>query len=270
MSFAPRELTADQLRRVCAPGDMDFQSTAELEQLDEIIGQERATRAIEFGLDIPYYGYNIYALGPGGAGKTTTIAQYLERKAATRPVPNDWGYVNNFARPDEPCALRLPPGGGAHLRDRLDKLLTSFEDLLPKAFESENYNQHHKELVQELEQKRDTVVQNMEAFARVRGFAIVQTPMGLLFAPLIEGKAATREQFEALPDPERLAFEAHEPIIREEMEKTLREVKSLNDEAASRLQNLDREIASTTVGPSFDELQAQYAEWDEVVTYLTG
>ncbi len=269
MSFAPRELTADQLRRVCAPGDMDFQSTAELEQLDEIIGQERATRAIEFGLDIPYYGYNIYALGPGGAGKTTTIAQYLERKAATRPVPNDWGYVNNFARPDEPSALRLPPGGGARLRDRLDKLLTGFEDLLPKAFESENYNQHHKELVQELEQKRDTVVQNMEAFARVRGFAIVQTPMGLLFAPLIEGKAATREQFEALPEPERLAFEAHEPIIREEMEKTLREVKSLNDEAASRLQNLDREIASTTVGPSFDELQAQYAEWDEVVTYLT-
>ena len=54
MSFAPRELTADQLRRVCAPGDMDFQSTAELEQLDEIIGQERATRAIEFGLDVPY------------------------------------------------------------------------------------------------------------------------------------------------------------------------------------------------------------------------
>ena len=268
MSFTPRELTADQLRRVCAPGDMDFQSTAELEQLDEIIGQERATRAIEFGLDIPYYGYNIYALGPGGAGKTTTIAQYLERKAATRPVPNDWGYVNNFARPDEPCALRLPPGGGAQLRDRLDKLLTGFEDLLPKAFESENYNQHHKELVQELEQKRDTVVQNMEAFARVRGFAIVQTPMGLLFAPLIEGKAATREQFEALPEPERLAFEAHEPIIREEMEKTLREVKSLNDEAASRLQNLDREIASVTVGPGFDEIQAQYAGWDEVVAYL--
>ena len=112
MSNLPRELTADQLRRACAPADLPFQSTDELEQLNEIIGQERATRAIEFGLDIPSYGYNIYALGPSGAGKTTTIAKYLERKAAERPVPNDWGYVNNFVRPDEPLALRLPPGGG--------------------------------------------------------------------------------------------------------------------------------------------------------------
>ena len=112
MSFTPRELSADQLRRVCDPGDMDFQSTAELEQLDEIIGQEHATRAIEFGLDIPYYGYNIYALGPAGAGKTTTLEQYLARKAVTRPTPNDWGYVNNFARPDEPraCACRRAAG----------------------------------------------------------------------------------------------------------------------------------------------------------------
>ena len=268
MSSTPRELTADQLRRLCAPDDMDFQSTAELEQLDEIIGQERATRAIEFGLDIPYYGYNIYALGPAGAGKTTTIEQYLERQAATRPLPNDWGYVNNFDRPDEPHALRLPPGGGVKLRDQLDKLLKSLEELLPKAFESENYSEHRKELVQELEQKRQALVQNMEAFARVRGFAILQTPMGLLFAPLIDGKAATREQFEALPEPERLSFEAHEPVIREEMEKTLREVKTLNDEAAIRLQNLDREIASVTVSPGFDELQAQYTEWDEIVAYL--
>ncbi|MFN2168112.1 MAG: ATP-dependent protease, partial [Anaerolineae bacterium] len=100
MSTTPRELTAEQLRRICAPTDLTFQTTAELEELTEIIGQERATRAIEFGLDIPYYGYNIYALGPAGAGKTTTITQYLERKAATRPVPNDWGYVNNFTTPD--------------------------------------------------------------------------------------------------------------------------------------------------------------------------
>jgi lon-related putative ATP-dependent protease len=268
MSLTPRELTADQLRRVCDPGEMAFQSTAELEQLDEIIGQERATRAIEFGLDIPYYGYNIYALGPAGAGKTTTLEQYLARKAVTRPTPNDWGYVNNFDRPDEPCALRLPSGGGVTLRDRLDKLLKDLEELLPKAFESENYNEHRKDLVQELEQKRQALVQNMEAFARVRGFAIMQTPMGLLFAPLIDGKAATREQFEALPEPDRLAFEAHEPVIREEMEKTLREVKALNDEAASRLQNLDREIASVTISPGFDEIEAQYAEWNEVVAYL--
>jgi predicted ATP-dependent protease len=262
------ELTADQLRRACFPVDLAFQSTDELEQLNEIIGQERATRAIEFGLDIPSYGYNIYALGPSGAGKTTTIAKYLERKAAGRPVPNDWGYVNNFQRPDEPLALRLPPGGGRTLRDRFDALLKVLEEQLPKAFESENYEQHRKDLVKELEQRRQNVSQNMEAFARVRGFTIMQTPMGLLFAPLIDGKAATSEQFQQLPIEEQHAYEAKEPELREEMEKTLRELKALGEEAANLLQNLDREIAAATIGPGFDQLQADYAEWDEVVGYL--
>lgn len=268
MSILPRELTADQLRRSCAPTDLAFHSTDELEQLDEIIGQDRATRAIEFGLDIPSYGYNIYALGPAGAGKTTTIAQYLERQAAARPVPNDWGYVNNFLRPDEPLALRLPPGGGRQLRDRFDALLNKLEEQLPKAFESENYEEHRKELVKELDQRRQFVSENMEAFARVRGFAIIQTPMGLLFAPLIDGKAATSEQFQQLPAEEQKAYEAKEPELRAEMEKTLREIKAINDEAASRLQNLDREIAAATIGPGFDELQADYAQWEEVVQYL--
>jgi len=270
MSNLPRELTADQLRRTCAPADLSFQSTDELEQLNEIIGQERATRAIEFGLDIPSYGYNIYALGPSGAGKTTTIAKYLERKAAERPVPNDWGYVNNFVRPDEPLALRLPPGGGRSLRDRFDALLTVLEEQLPKAFESENYEQHRKEMVEELEQRRQQVLESMETFARERGFAIVQMPMGLLFAPLIDGKAATPEQFEQLPVDQQKAYQAQEPELRTEMERSLRELKILSDEAASRLQNLDREIAAATVGPGFDELQADYAAWDEVIEYLAA
>lgn len=268
MSNPPRELTADQLRRACLPADLAFQSTDELEQLNEIIGQERATRAIEFGLDIPSYGYNIYTLGPSGAGKTTTIAKYLERKAAGRPVPNDWGYVNNFQRPDEPLALRLPPGGGRTLRDRFDALLKVLEEQLPKAFESENYEQHRKDLVKDLELRRQNVSENMEAFARVRGFTIVQTPMGLLFAPLIDGKAATGEQFQQLPVEEQRAYEAKEPELRTEMEKTLRELKALGEEAANLLQNLDREIAAATIGPGFDQLQADYGEWEEVVEYL--
>jgi len=66
-----KELPAQKLRRVCDPGQFEFTSTEELPELEEIIGQERATRAIDFGIDIPCYGYNIYALGPAGAGKMT-------------------------------------------------------------------------------------------------------------------------------------------------------------------------------------------------------
>ncbi len=268
MPISPRELTADQLRRTCCTDEMPFQSTAELEELTDIIGQERATRAIEFGLDIPYYGYNIYALGPAGAGKTTTIIKYLQLKAATRPVPNDWGYVNNFATPDEPHALRLPPGGGLAVRDDVDKLLKSLEELFPRAFESEHYAAHRKELVQELEERRQALFRHMETFARERGYAILQTPMGLLFAPVIDGKPISSEQYQQLPEDIRQQLEAQQPALQAEMEKTLREMKELGEEAENRLRNLDREIAAITVGPGFDELQTRYQAWQDIVDYL--
>ena len=268
MSTAPRELTAEQLRRVCTATDLAFQSTAELEPLNEIIGQERATRAIEFGLDIPSYGYNIYALGPAGAGKTTTIARYLERKAAGRPVPNDWGYVHNFVQPGEPQSLRLPPGGGRALRDRFDLLLKALEQQVTAAFESDTYAQHRKSLVEGLEQRRQSLMDDMEAFAQTRGFTVLEMPSGLLVAPVIDGKAASNEQFEQLPVEQQQALNAKEPELREHMEKVLRELSALDEQMDTVLDDLDRDMAAATIGPSFDALQAEYAAWPEVVAYL--
>src|SRR5512136_2217110 len=108
----PNELSAGQLRRRFDPSRFNFKSTADAPDLEGIIGQGRAARAIEFGLEIPYPGYNVFATGPTGAGKTSIITRYLQDKAAVRPVPPDWGYAHNFADPDRPVALRLPPGGG--------------------------------------------------------------------------------------------------------------------------------------------------------------
>jgi hypothetical protein len=119
----PHELRAEQLRRRAPLDHLPYASTADAPELDEIIGQERATRAIEFGIDIPYFGYNIFAMGPVGTGKTSTITRFLQHKARTRPCPPDWGYVHNFGDPDRPRALRLPPAGGVRLRDQVNQLL---------------------------------------------------------------------------------------------------------------------------------------------------
>ena len=110
MTLKHSELTADELTRRCRVEDMCFVSTEELPELTEIIGQERATRAVEFGIDIQSYGYNVYAMGPAGAGKTTTIMSFLERKAGGEATPSDWVYVNNFQKPEQPNAIRFDAG----------------------------------------------------------------------------------------------------------------------------------------------------------------
>ena len=269
MTQPPAELTAAQLRRRMQLTSLPFTTTADAPELNEIIGQERATRAIEFGIEIPYQGYNIFAMGPVGAGKTTIITGFLERKAQTRSVPSDWGYVHNFNDPDRPEALRLPPSGGARLRDDIDQLLNQVSDTLIKAFASEQYAEHRNALVRQLEQQRNDRLHQLDQFAREQGFTLLRLPMGLMIAPLKDGQAMTQEQFEALSEEEKQVFRTREPVMQEALERTMRHVQELNEEAQVSLANLDREIAAVTTRSLFDKAAEMYAAWPEISEFLS-
>ena len=135
----PLELTSDQVYRACDPGSLSFATTTELEALTEIIGQQRAVESVDFGIGIRSKGYNIYALGPSGTGKESTITDVLAREAASLAVPDDWVYVNNFAQPHRPLAIELPPGRGAGLGKDMERLVEELRSNVPAVFEGDEY-----------------------------------------------------------------------------------------------------------------------------------
>ena len=56
-------LDADLLYKRCDPAEFPFRTTAELESLSEILGQERAVEAVQFGLGIRRQGFNLFLYG---------------------------------------------------------------------------------------------------------------------------------------------------------------------------------------------------------------
>ena len=64
-----KELPVDRLRRMGDPQMLDCETTKQIEPLETIIGQERAVRALEFGLGIQEFGFNIYVAGPPAQGR---------------------------------------------------------------------------------------------------------------------------------------------------------------------------------------------------------
>jgi lon-related putative ATP-dependent protease len=266
--MAARELRPEELRRTCDPGLFSFKSTAELTELAEIIGQERATRAIDFGIEMPCQGYNIYALGPSGSGRATVIREFLERKAATGAPPDSWAYVNNFDDPYQPLTLRLPYSAGCAIRDEVDALLEDLGRELPRAFEGDQYQEHYGAIGRKLDEARNAKLQGLEAKMIERGFALLRTPMGLVIAPVLNGEVLSREQYEQLAPEKKSELEKYRPGLQDELEKTLREVRSLEREAREQLRKLDQDTASFTIGHHFEGLRKKHADVGGLTSFL--
>lgn len=272
MDLSRYEVPHDQLRWSCASllESAGFASTADLERLDAIIGQDRATRAIEFGIGIQSYGYHIFAMGPVGAGKMTTVQRFLEQKARTRSTPSDWCYVNNFANPDRPEAIELPPGKGPVFRKQMEDLVQRVQESIARAFSGEQYEEHRAQLAREIENRKRQALDEINAYANAQGFALVPTPGGLMVGVYEGGKVLSQEEYQALPEERRRQLEAAQPAVQAEMERRFRKVRALDEEARTRLQNLDKEVAEFAIRHLFEPLRREYENIPDAQVFLDG
>jgi lon-related putative ATP-dependent protease len=263
-----KELVPQQLRRTCDPTSFSFKSTAELPVVPDIIGQPRATRAIEFGIDIDSPGFNIFVLGPSGSGRATTIQRFLEQKTASGPVPSDWVYVENFAEPYEPRAIPLPPGQGAQLRADMQALVSRLQTDMPRAFETKEYDEARTQIEREFDEARNAEFTKLSQLAASRGFALGQTPAGLILAPVVQGQPADANAIAQLSAEQQQQFEATRLELEDALADAVRAVREREKANKVRLLELDRQVAGFTAGHLVDDLVVKYTSFDEVVLYL--
>jgi Cdc6-like AAA superfamily ATPase len=153
-------LPVDKLRYRCSPDVFEFETTQELECAFDIIGQDRAIRAIQLGLSVRSRGYNILVQGLTGTGKETTVKSILEAVAHNSTVPGDICYVFNFDDPDRPNVLYLPPGEGTHLRKDMAALVDHLARTVPAVLESDEFKKRRTKIVErEGEKGREIIKQ---------------------------------------------------------------------------------------------------------------
>ena len=265
-----RPLPARNLCRECKPSQFEFRTTNDLEDLADVIGQERAVEAIQFGIGIRREGYNLFALGPSGTGKRTTIGQFLDLKAAAEPIPPDWVYVNNFEQPHKPRAVRLPSGRGAVLRDDMEELVEELRTAIPAAFESEDYRTRKQEIEEEFKERQEQSFGKVQQRAQKRDVSLIRTPVGLAFAPMRDGEVISPEEFQKLPQEERKQVEGEIAQLQEQLQEAIYQVRQWEREAREKMKDLDREVAMFAVGHFIDDLRAKYADLQEVVDHLNA
>ncbi|MDI7276823.1 MAG: ATP-binding protein [Anaerolineae bacterium] len=267
-SSQPVELSAEQLYAHCDPAQFPFKTTADLPLLTEVIGQPRAVEAIRFGIGMRAQGYNMYALGPTGTGKSTTVREFLVREAARLPTPPDWCYVHNFREPAKPVALRLPAGMGAALRQDVRQLIDELKAAIPAAFEGEDFEARKQEVEQRLREQQEQAFNALRRRAEARGYAMLRTPQGIGFAPLVDGQIISPEQFQQLPQDRRERIESDLAALQGELEAAVREMRQAEKAAREEVRQVSRQVALLATEDRLHELREKYAQHEEVISYL--
>ncbi|MEJ2107968.1 MAG: AAA family ATPase [Acidiferrobacteraceae bacterium] len=261
-------LKPEQLYTVCDPAGLRFASTTELRDLEEVVGQQRAVEAIAFGVGIQRPGYNLYALGPTGSGKRSVVQRFVESKAATETVPQDWCYVNNFADPHKPNAIGLPAGTAASLRKEMLQLVEELRRAVPEALESDAYRARLQEIEDALKEKQEELFETLQKEAHAHDITMLRTPTGFAFAPMRKGEVIKPDEYEKLSASDKQAIEQTVARLQEDLERLIQQVPRWRRESQAEVHQLNRDVVMSAVGQLIDELRRQFSLLPEVLTYL--
>ncbi|UZD64257.1 MULTISPECIES: Lon protease family protein [Marinobacter] len=264
----PTALTEDQVYHYCPPEKLSFDTTETLEDLDQPFGQERVLRALEFGAGMAARGFNLFVLGPSGAGKNELVERFLAKHSATQPVPPDWCHVYNFESSDKPSALELPAGQGREFRKDMQELTNELKTAVPATFESEEYQARLQELQEEVARRQHQGLFEIQQEANRSNIAMITTPAGFTFAPMRDGEVIEPDEYKKFSDDEKELIESKVEELQKKLQQAIQQIPRLRKEVRERIHALNEEMVQLTLGGPFGELREKWTHVPAVVEHL--
>ena len=264
----PNPLLAEHVSTRLDPKQLPFNSSNELEPFTGVLGQQRAENAIRFGVGMNRPGYNIYAMGDNGTGRSSYIREYLKEQAAQQPAPSDWCYVNHFANPREPKVLELPPTQALTFKSTLDELINNLLATFPAVFEHPSYQQQKSTIDHAFNRKYDKALELVEKEALKVNTAVYRDSNAISFTPIKEGKALDETEFAQLAEPEREAFHQNIAMLEQYLNESLSELPQWKRESNNQLRALNQNTIDEALTPLLEPIEASYKDFSTVLEFL--
>lgn len=267
---SPSLLAVKDLQVCCDPALLDFEDTSTLEPLPGLIGQERALGAIKLAASIAHADFNLFVLGPVGAGRHSAVETLLEVEAPNRPVPSDWVYVNDFTNPERPKAIALPPGTARPLQKALEVLVDDLATDIPALFESEQYQNRRGAYEQRLAARKQDGFKKVVEKSHDRSVMIMRTPMGFTIAGMRNGEVIKPDDFANLSDADRKVIENAVTLTEKDLEKYLKSIPRLEKEHRAAVALLNSEMAEQVVDDALHAVLQTFGAIDTIKPHLTA
>lgn len=269
-----RKVLPEQLRWQCEPDQFDFETTAEAQPLEGVIGQERALKAMKLGMELYGPGYNIFVCGLTGTGRATTIKRVLERlEPQCRPVA-DRAFVHNFQHPERPRLLTVPRGKGFPFQKDMNRALDFLAARIPQLFEDERFQRARTRIVERYGVQEKEMLDDFSAQLKKEEFAMAELGgAGATVVPMVEGQPIPVEKLGELVEGGKVEEGRARQItdrqqeLQKEFVSIYRRTLGLQRAMNLELELLEKETASALVGSVVDDLKEKYP-FEEVAEHL--
>ena len=271
------EIPTEMLRWYCDPKSLSLTSTDDIEPSRDIIGQERALRALRLGLEIHNAGFNVFVTGYSGTGRMTTIKRLLSEFEGKQVALKDQCYLHNIKNPDAPLLTTLPAGQGAQLRADMESLLHELIKFIPAALESQRYQERRRGVLEHFQERQRSVLRDFEKKVKEKGFEVVQVQVGTgvqpEIAPVVDSQPISFEQLEALVQQGKITRDEVEQklkdraLLEKAMEVMLREMRNIDRKAKDSVEDLTKKHFQPIVKLHVDEVRIKYQN-EKLSNYL--
>ena len=262
------ELDYKNLKMTCNPNIFAFDTTEELEPIQEGIGQDRGIKALEFGLQVDVKGYNLYLEGPSGVGKTMYTKNYLQKIAAKKKVPSDWCYIYNFDNPNEPIAVSLPAGQGKEFKNSMDGFIKEIRKDIRKTFNNDDFEKEKALIKQEYEEKRSALLEKLNEDASKYNFQVKAAQNGIYMMPIVDGKAIEEEEFEQLDEEIKQQYEQKSVLVQEQIMNVISQIKEIERQSDKKISEWQSNVALLTVNVHINYLKSKYKRNKKINKFL--
>src|SRR4030081_924753 len=261
-------LPPEKLRWRCDPASIPFDTTAEAEPVTDLVGQERAFRALKLGVELSAPGYNIFVCGLAGTSRGGTITHVIGQIHPAAKSSLDRCYVNNFKSPDRPRLLTLPRGQANNFRKDVQSGIEFLRRRIPQVFEGEPFQRQKGRIVDRFTVREKELMDDFTRRIAREQFALGHMQVGAValpeIFPVLEGQMVPIEDIPKLVHEGKLETVAAEDIerkyeqFRQEFTVVYRKTLTLSRELASELSYLEQEAASVLVDGVIEELKEKY------------
>jgi len=272
-----RELSVEDLKLSCCPEFFKFESTRNVLPIDEIIGQERAVKALKVGVELWAPGYNIFISGLSGTGKATTVKKMLESIRPQCPILNDYAYVNNFEDQDKPHLLVFHAGQAIKFKHDLSATIQYLQSKIPQALEAENYKKQRKKILSEFSQKEQKLMASFEDKLKKENFQLGQVQVGEVARPevllMVNDQPIVIQQLEEqvrqgkIDREKAMEISTKYSLYQEELQTVFKKGLLLSQDYQTKLQLLEKETVNVIVKGAISGLKENYND-EKIAKFL--